>query len=138
MAGRSEHPTDVGELRLQPAFAPSACVGIDVPFLDIVDSPVEVLVVELSVIRLIATTCESDFILCCGSVDSDIPTKGVSELVEEVVLESGNVFFVGTIVVLSTIGGLGVFGLYGGCCDGDGDALLGGNCCCCCCDNSLY
>jgi len=89
VAGGSVLSNDVGGFRLQPAFTPSACVGIDVAFLDIVASPVEEPVVELSVIRLIATTCESDFILCCGSVVSDVPTECVSDLAEVVVLESG-------------------------------------------------
>ena len=109
--------TDAGAALLQPAVAPSTRVGIDVAFVDVVNCPVdpiEVLEVELSAIRLSATTCESDSILCGGSVASDVPTECVAALVEVVESDEDDVVIV-LPLALSTMRGLGVFGIYSGC-----------------------
>lgn len=141
-AGTSEDPSDVGAARLPPTFAPSVGAGIDVAFGGVVAGPrdpAEVPGVDLAAIKLIATTCESDFNLCCGSVVSDVPTEYVAVLAEVVVedtedddvvivlpLELLDVIFVGNIDVLSTVGETGAFETKCECCDRGSDALFGG------------
>ena len=143
----SEDTTDTGAARLPPAFNSSAGVGIDVVFTCAVDDPVDPMdepSVDLAAIKLIATTCESDFNLCCGSVVSDVPTECVAALAEVVVedsdeddvvivlpLASLHALFVGIMAVLSMMGDTGVFGTKCGWYDCGCGALFVGNCCCC-------
>jgi len=124
-----EDSKDSGAARLPAVFVTN--VGIGVTFVDSFPSSVAE-VVEAAATRLIATTSESDCILCCGSTAIGLPVECVAVLVAQVVDDNGDkgvailmaailtlavfdVLVFGTVVLLSTEEGSGVFGTYCGC-----------------------
>jgi len=120
----SEDPTGSGAARLAFVFVALAGVGIVVAFTGDVVDPMIAPGIAAVAIRLIATACERDCILFCCSEGIGVPTDDWDAVAVLVVVVEDNeeedvaivlplvlmdALVFGTVVVVSTTGGSGVF-----------------------------